>query len=200
MDYRASHRYAKTTARKARLVVDLIRGLPVNRALTVLDRSPRRAAVLVGKVVRSAVANAEQDTDVDPNQLHVAVARVDEGPLLGGFLRWRPGPRGRAMPIHKRTAHIHITLAPSLPGTAAPTAPAKSGKAGGPGKKSAAAPAGKGAPKSKEGGAPTAPKARSSSEGAPAAPKGKAGGAQGGPKAKPGGTQATPKAKGEKAE
>ena len=124
MDYRASHRYAKTTARKARLVVDLIRGLPVNRALTVLDRSPRRAAVLVGKVVRSAVANAEQDTDVDPNQLHVAVARVDEGPLLGGFLRWRPGPRGRAMPIHKRTAHIHITLAPTLPAAAAPAAPA----------------------------------------------------------------------------
>jgi large subunit ribosomal protein L22 len=134
MDYRASHRYAKTTARKARLVVDLIRGLPVNRALTVLDRSPRRAAVLVGKVVRSAVANAEQDTNVDPNQLQVAVARVDEGPLLGGFLRWRPGPRGRAMPIHKRTAHIHITLAPSV-AAAAPAAPAagkkaKGGKAG----------------------------------------------------------------------
>src|SRR5262245_47053165 len=129
MDYRASHRYAKTTARKARLVVDLIRGLPVNRALTVLDRSPRRAAVLVGKVVRSAVANAEQDTNVDPNQLHVTVARVDEGPLLGGFLRWRPGPRGRAMPIHKRTAHIHITLAPAIP--AAPAAPAAAPKAKG---------------------------------------------------------------------
>jgi large subunit ribosomal protein L22 len=150
MDYRASHRYAKTTARKARLVVDLIRGLPVNRALTVLDRSPRRAAVLVGKVVRSAVANAEQDTDVDPNQLHVAVARVDEGPLLGGFLRWRPGPRGRAMPIHKRTAHIHITLAPQMPSAAPATAApsAKPGKAGKGGKAAASkgkAPGGAGA-------------------------------------------------------
>ncbi len=121
MDFKASHRYAKTTARKARLVVDLIRGLPVNRALTVLDRSPRRAAVLVGRVVRSAVANAEQKGDVDPNLLNVAEARVDEGPLLGGFLRWRPGPRGRAMPIHKRTAHIHIALAPPKSALAAAT-------------------------------------------------------------------------------
>jgi large subunit ribosomal protein L22 len=109
--FQASHRYAKTTARKARLVVDLIRGLPVNRALTVLDRSPRRAAVLVGKVVRSAVANAEQDAHVDPNRLVVTEARVDEGPLLGGFMRWRPGARGRAMPIRKRTSHIRIKLA-----------------------------------------------------------------------------------------
>ncbi len=112
--YKASHRYAKTTARKARLVADLIRGLPVNRALAVLDRSPRRAAVLVGKVVRSAVANAEQDTAIDPNHLTVSLARVDEGPLLGGFLRWRAGSRGRSMPIHKRTAHIHVALSPSV--------------------------------------------------------------------------------------
>jgi large subunit ribosomal protein L22 len=111
--FQASHRYAKTTARKARLVADLIRGLPVNRALAVLDRSPRRAAVLVGKGVRSAVANSEQDTHVDPHRLVVAEARVYEGPLLGGFLRWRPGARGRAMPIRKRTSHIRIKLGPS---------------------------------------------------------------------------------------
>ncbi|HZM00202.1 MAG TPA: uL22 family ribosomal protein, partial [Planctomycetota bacterium] len=69
--FRASHRHARTTARKARLVVDMIRGLPVNAALRVLDRSPRRAAVLVAKVVRSAVANAEQDEHIDPNLLRV---------------------------------------------------------------------------------------------------------------------------------
>lgn len=114
--FRASHNHARTTARKARLVIDMIRGLPVNTALRVLDRSPRRAAVLVAKVVRSAVANAEQDEHIDPNQLRVETARVDEGPLLGGFLRWRPGARGRAMPIRKRTAHIHVVLAPHLPG------------------------------------------------------------------------------------
>lgn len=146
MDFKASHRYAKTTARKARLVVDLIRGLPVNRALTVLDRSPRRAAVLVGRVVRSAVANAEQKGDVDPNLLNVAEARVDEGPLLGGFLRWRPGPRGRAMPIHKRTAHIHIALAPPKSALAAATgagAAAEAPAAGGTGKAGKAAGSGK---------------------------------------------------------
>jgi large subunit ribosomal protein L22 len=119
--FQASHRYAKTTARKARLVADLIRGLPVNRALAVLDRSPRRAAVLLGKVVRSAVANAEQDAHVDTNRLVVAEARVDEGPLLGGFLRWRPGARGRAMPIRKRTSHIRVRLGPAATGRAQAT-------------------------------------------------------------------------------
>ncbi|MBM3984070.1 MAG: 50S ribosomal protein L22, partial [Planctomycetes bacterium] len=111
--FRASHRYAKTTARKARLVADLIRGLPVNAALRALDRSDKRAAVMLGKVVRSAVANAEADADIDPNRLVVAEARVDEGPLLGGFVRWKAGSRGRAMPIRKRTAHIHVALQPA---------------------------------------------------------------------------------------
>ena len=112
-DFRASHRHAKITARKARLVVDLVRGLPVNRALTLLERSPKRAAVMVRHVMRSAVANAEQKTggSVDLNDLVVSQARVDEGPLLGGHIRWRPAARGRAMPYRKRTAHIHIALA-----------------------------------------------------------------------------------------
>jgi large subunit ribosomal protein L22 len=143
--FRASHNHARTTARKARLVIDMIRGLPVNTALRVLDRSPRRAAMLVAKVVRSAVANAEQDEHIDPNQLRVETARVDEGPLLGGFLRWRPGARGRAMPIRKRTAHIHVVLAPHLPGGTG-AAPAAAG---------AVAPAGEGQPKTRR--APRAP-------------------------------------------
>jgi len=98
--------------RKARLVADLIRGLPVNAALRALDRSDKRAASLLGKVVRSAVANAEQDGNVDPNHLVVSEARVDEGPLLGGFVRWKAGSRGRAMPIRKRTSHMYIALQP----------------------------------------------------------------------------------------
>ena len=135
--FRASHRHAKTTARKARLVADLIRGLPVNSALRALDRSDKLAAVLVGKVVRSAVANAEQDGNIDPNKLVVVEARVDEGPLLGGFVRWKAGSRGRSMPIRKRTAHIHVALATAAAqqraGTttepaAATAAPAESGK------------------------------------------------------------------------
>jgi large subunit ribosomal protein L22 len=123
--FRASHRHAKTTARKARLVVDMIRGLPVNSALRALDRSDKLASVLVGRVVRSAVANAEQDGNIDPNKLVVVEARVDEGPLLGGFIRWKAGSRGRSMPIRKRTAHIHVALATDAAqqraqGTAAP--------------------------------------------------------------------------------
>ena len=76
VDFHASHRYAKITARKARLVIDLVRGLPVNQALVALDRSPKRAAVLVKKIVRSAVANAEQATNgsVDLNDLVVSEA------------------------------------------------------------------------------------------------------------------------------
>lgn len=122
-EFRASHRHAKITARKARLVVDLVRGEPVNRALVLLDQSPKRAAVLVGKVVRSAVANAEQKTggSVDLNQLVVGEARVDEGPLLGGSKRWRPAARGRAMPYTKRTSHIHIALSAGTPGADAQT-------------------------------------------------------------------------------
>jgi large subunit ribosomal protein L22 len=108
--YRASHRHARITARKARLAADLVRGLQVNRALDVLRFSTRRSCRLVEKVLKSAVANANQDERVDVNKLFVSEARVDEGPLLGGRQRWRPASRGRAMPIRKRTAHIHIGL------------------------------------------------------------------------------------------
>jgi large subunit ribosomal protein L22 len=122
-DYRASHRFAKITARKARLVADLVRGLPVNLALNMLERSPKRSAVLIKSVVKSAVANAEQATDgaIDLNDLVVGEARIDEGPLLGGHIRWRPAARGRAMPYRKRTSHIHISLrAKTMVAAAAP--------------------------------------------------------------------------------
>lgn len=109
--FKASHRFARITARKARLVVDMIRGQPVNNALVALERSPQRAAHLVHKLVRSAVANAEQGGAIDLNQLCISKAWVDEGPLLGGYVRWRPSARGRAMPYRKKTSHIHVELA-----------------------------------------------------------------------------------------
>lgn len=117
VEFVASHRHAQITARKARLVADLVRGLPVNKALTVLERSPKRAAYLMKKVVRSAVANAEFKTEgsIDLNDLMVGEARVDEGPLLGGHMRWRPAARGRAMPYRKRTSHIHVRLTTRTP-------------------------------------------------------------------------------------
>lgn len=109
--FRACHRYAPIAPRKARLVADLVRGMPVNDAVAVLGAHPRRAAYLLRKVLRSAMANASQDVDVDLNALVVEESRIDMGPLLGGRPRWRPRAQGRATPIRKRTSHLIIGLA-----------------------------------------------------------------------------------------
>ena len=109
-EFKASHNHARITARKARLSADMVRGLPINRALEILAFTPRRSARMVEKVLKSAIANANQADGVDLNRLYVSESRVDEGPLLGGAARWRPASRGRAMPIRKRTSHIHIGL------------------------------------------------------------------------------------------
>lgn len=108
--YMARHRYARTTARKARLVANMIRGQSVNRALEILEFAPQRAALMFQKVVKSAAANAAQDEDVNVNRLVVSECTADDGPLLQGRLRWRPGPQGRAMPIRKRTAHLTVVV------------------------------------------------------------------------------------------
>lgn len=109
-EYRATHRYARMPARKARLIADLIRGMPVNKALEQLSFSPKRAAVFYLKVLKSAVANAGADENVNVNRLYVADSRADDGPLVQGRLRFRPGPQGRALPIRKRTCHITVAL------------------------------------------------------------------------------------------
>lgn len=106
----AKHRYARTTARKARLIADLIRGQSVNRALEILEFAPQRAAAMYLKVVKSAAANAAQDENVNVNRLVISQCLADDGPLLQGRLRWRPGPQGRAMPIRKRTAHLTVEV------------------------------------------------------------------------------------------
>jgi len=111
--YRAIHRWARIAPRKARLVADMVRGMPVNDAVSILDGHPKRAAYLLHKVLKSAIANASQDLDVDLNALVVSESRVDEGPLLGGRVRWRPRAQGRATPIHKRTSHLRIGLSES---------------------------------------------------------------------------------------
>lgn len=109
--FRAVHRYARTGEYKARRVIDMIRGLPVNRALDVLSVDRHRVTPMVRKVLESAVANALQNAEVRANRLVVAKAWVGGGPLLGGGHRWRSGPQGRAFPIRKRTCHIHIQVA-----------------------------------------------------------------------------------------
>ena len=109
--FRAVHKWARIMPRKARLIATLVRGMPVNDALALLSNSPQRGAKLFYKVVKSALANASNDVDIDLNALVLAESRVDAGGLLGGRQRWRPRAMGRATPIRKRTSHLRIGLA-----------------------------------------------------------------------------------------
>jgi len=104
--YRAVHRYARVSPRKARLVADLIRGQKINTAQDILRFTPKRASGLIANVLKSAIANAnEQEADV--RRLFVAEARIDPGPY---FRRWRPKDRGRAHQILKKTSHIIVVV------------------------------------------------------------------------------------------
>jgi len=105
--YPASHRYARISARKARLVMDTIRGDRVESALNKLRFSPRRGAPMIRKVVESAVANALQKSGTEAEDLVVFRAFVDEGPTMK---RWRPRSMGRAYPRLKRSCHLTVVL------------------------------------------------------------------------------------------
>lgn len=108
-DWRSSYRYAPMSARKARLVTQLIVGRSVQDALDILKFTRKRAATMIEKVLKSAVADAdEQQVDVD--KLYVCSARVDDAGIRIGTKRWIPKDRGRAHPIHKKACHIHITV------------------------------------------------------------------------------------------
>jgi large subunit ribosomal protein L22 len=120
---RAQARWVHSSARKARLVTDLIRGRSVPEARTILAFSNRAVAKDVDKVLRSAVANAESRPDLhwQGDDLVVVTAYADEGPTLK---RWRARARGRVARIRKRTCHITIELAYGSPTSAAPSVPA----------------------------------------------------------------------------
>ena len=121
----ARARYVRITPQKARRVVDMVRGMDVESAATVLAFAPQAAAETVGKVLASAVANAETTEGLDAADLVVAQAMVDEGPTMK---RWRARAQGRASRINKRTSHITIVVAPA--GTVAGTAATTQGKKG----------------------------------------------------------------------
>ena len=106
--YRASHRYARVTARKARYVMDMVRHQPVERALESLRFTSRRAAPMISKVIQSALQNAIQEGGKQPEDLVIRVAQADEGPTMK---RWQPRARGMAYPIFKRSSHLKIELA-----------------------------------------------------------------------------------------
>jgi large subunit ribosomal protein L22 len=104
---RAIARHVRISPTKARRVINLVRGLPAQQALTVLQFAPQAASVPVYKVLASAIANAENNERLDPDSLLVSEAFVDEGPTLK---RFRPRAQGRAYRIRKRTCHITIAV------------------------------------------------------------------------------------------
>ena len=104
---RAQAKWVRTSARKARIVLDHIRGRSVPEARTILAFTPRAAATDIEKVLRSAVANAEANMGLDGDELVVEAAYADEGPTLK---RWKPRARGRVNRIRKRTCHVTLVL------------------------------------------------------------------------------------------
>jgi large subunit ribosomal protein L22 len=104
---RSTARFVRITPQKARRMVDLIRGLPAGEAQTVLRFAPQAASEPVGKVLASAIANAENNHGMNTDALVVSAAYVDEGPTLK---RFRPRAQGRAYRIRKRTSHITVVV------------------------------------------------------------------------------------------
>ena len=107
MEARAHLRYARIAPRKVTIVLDLIRNQPLDKALAILQYTPKAASELLYKLVKSAAANAENNFNMDKNQLYVAECYVTPGPTLK---RVRPRAQGRAYRILKRTSHITVVL------------------------------------------------------------------------------------------
>ena len=107
MQVSATAKYLRGSTRKARLVVQAIRGRPVEEAAALLRFMPQAAAVDVAKVLKSATANAENNLNLSADDLVVLDARADEGPTMK---RWQPRAQGRAFPIHKPMTHITVTV------------------------------------------------------------------------------------------
>jgi large subunit ribosomal protein L22 len=103
----ATAKYLRGSTRKARLVVEVIRGRPVEEATALLRFMPQHAARDVEKVLKSAAANAENNLNLAADELVVVDARADEGPTMK---RYQPRAQGRAFPIHKPMTHITVTV------------------------------------------------------------------------------------------
>ncbi|MPQ42790.1 50S ribosomal protein L22 [Clostridium tarantellae] len=107
MEARAIAKYVRMSPTKVGVVLDLIRGKNVNEAFAILKYTPRDAAEVILKVLKSAVANAENNNELDVNRLFVSEAFVGQGPTLK---RFRPHAQGRAFRINKRTSHITLVV------------------------------------------------------------------------------------------
>lgn len=107
MEAKAVAKYMHISPRKVRIVAKNIKGLTVEKALAQLRYTPKKAAVILLKVLNSALANAEQKSEIDVDTLYVKNVFVDEGPTAK---RWRPRAMGRATRIRKRTSHVTVIL------------------------------------------------------------------------------------------
>ncbi len=115
MEAKAIARFVHVTPRKARFVMDVVRDKDVRKALALLDNIPNRAAGLIAKVVRSAAANAENNHEMDRDELRIARCFVDGGPAGGRQLRIQPRARGQAYRIRKRLSHITVVVTDEAP-------------------------------------------------------------------------------------
>ncbi len=103
----AVHKYARVSDIKARIVLEQIKGKPVGAAMAILNHSPRYAASLIEKVLKSAIANAENNMGLDTEKLYVAAVFADRGPVMK---RIQPRAKGRAYRIEKKVSHISVIL------------------------------------------------------------------------------------------
>ncbi len=107
MEIRAKARFVRISPQKIRLIMGQVRGKKVEEALNLLSFAPQRGARILKKLLDSAVANAQQNADMDVDSLYIAKVYADEGPTLK---RWRPRAQGRATRIRKRTSHLTVIL------------------------------------------------------------------------------------------
>lgn len=107
MEARAKLSYARISSRKVKIVIDMIRNKPVDVAMGILKNTPKAASELLIKLLASAMANAENNHNMDINNLYIAEIYANQGPTLK---RVRPRAQGRAFRIRKRTSHITIVL------------------------------------------------------------------------------------------
>ncbi|MCY6354716.1 50S ribosomal protein L22 [Clostridium sp. ZS2-4] len=107
MEARAIAKYVRMSSRKVGVVLDLVRGKNVNEAFAILKYTPKEAATIINKVLKSAVANAENNYNLDVNKLYVAEAYANQGPTLK---RFKPRAQGRAYSIMKRTTHVTVVV------------------------------------------------------------------------------------------
>ncbi len=107
MEAKAIAKYVKMSPIKLKPVADLVRGKDLGEALTILKFTPGKGAECIEKVVKSAAANAENNLELNPDELYVSKIMINQGPTMK---RWRAGAQGRAFVILKRSSHISVTV------------------------------------------------------------------------------------------